>query len=54
MTDAELEIIKEDPEEADTEITGSRNKLGDYVARQLLFMVVRFRKIAKIRIVNRI
>ena len=33
LTDAVLEIIKEDHEEADIEITGSRNKLGDYVAR---------------------
>lgn len=55
MTKKELGLIKQDLEEAETTFfAGSGNQLIDYVAKQVLFMVVRIQKIAKIRIGNRI
>ena len=56
LTKKELEIIKQDPEGMETAIAGSGigNELIDYVAKELLFMVVRFRKIVNIRVGKRI
>ena len=54
LTKEELEIIKQDPEGMETAIAGSGNELIDYVAKELLFMVVRFRKIVNIRVGKRI
>ena len=54
LTKNELEHIKKDPEGTEIEIVGCGNELADFVAKRLLFTIVRLRKIAYIRVGKRI
>ena len=54
LSEDELAAIKKEPNETELSIRGTKYELANYVARQLLFLLIRFRKIAKIRIGQRI
>ena len=50
MTKDELESVKKDPEGIELEVVGCGHEVADYVAKRLLFIIVRLRKIAYIRV----
>ena len=54
LTPDELYHIRTEPEDAELEIKGTDNNLVNYVAKRLLILVIRMRKIAEIRVGKRI